>query len=72
MWFGATTLYIMIDMSKFANIIGEVAAVAASMANGCKYVELTTYFRNRVPEMTEEEIATASNILYALQRKIAH
>jgi hypothetical protein len=55
---------------KFANIIGEVAAVAANMVSGCKYVELTTYFRNHVPEMTEEEIATASNILYALQRAI--
>lgn len=70
MWFGATILYIMADMSKFANIIGEVAAIAANMASGCNYVELTTYFRNHVPGMTEEEIATASNILYALQRKI--
>lgn len=55
---------------KFANIIGEVAAVAANMASGCKYVELTTYFRNHVPEMTDEEIATASKILYSLQRAI--
>lgn len=55
---------------KFANIVGEVAAVAANMVCGCKYVELTTYFKNHVPEMTDEEIATASNILYSLQQAI--
>lgn len=55
---------------KFANIVGEVAAVAANMVCGCKYVELTTYFKNHVPEMTDEEIATASNILYSLQKAI--
>lgn len=55
---------------KFANIIGEVAAIAANMVCGCKYVELTTYFKNHVPEMTDEEIATASKILYSLQRAI--
>lgn len=55
---------------KFANIVGEVTAIASNMAMGCEYVELTTYFKNHVPEMTDEEIATASKILYSLQTAI--
>jgi hypothetical protein len=56
--------------SVFFRIIDEVASVAADMQRGGKYVELSTYFRNHVPGITDEQVEVVTKVLYSLQRRI--
>jgi hypothetical protein len=55
---------------KFFNIIDEVATVAMMMQRGCKFVEISTYFRNHVPGITDEEVSVICEVLYPMQRRI--
>jgi hypothetical protein len=55
---------------KFFNIIDEVATVAMMMQRGCKFVEISTYFRNHVPGITDEEVKTICDVLVPLQNRI--
>lgn len=55
---------------KFFNIIDEVATVAMMMQRGCIFVEISTYFRNHVPGITDEEVKTICDVLVHLQNRI--
>lgn len=60
----------MLPIDKFYNIIDEVATIVNDMHRGARYVELSTYFRNRVPGITDAEISAICDVLYPMQRKI--
>jgi hypothetical protein len=40
------------------------------MQRGCKFVEISTYFRNHVPGITDEEVKTICDVLVPLQNRI--
>lgn len=58
------------NTDKFFNLIDEVASVAAMMQRGGKFVELSTYFRNHCPGITDEEVSVICEVLYPMQRRI--
>lgn len=60
----------MTQSDKLYNIIDEAIIVASQMYQGTIFVELSTYFKNHIPGITNEEIEILRDILLPIQERV--
>lgn len=51
------------------NLLSEMCDMSIAIADGCKFVEISTYLRNHIPGITDAEIELFRDILGPVQQR---
>ena len=51
------------------NLLSEMCDMSIAIADGCRFVEISTYLRNHVPGITTEQIELFRDILNPVQHR---
>jgi hypothetical protein len=55
--------------NHLANLLMEMCDMATAIAQGCQFVEISTYLRNHIPGITDAEIELFRDILNPVQQR---
>lgn len=57
------------DTQHLFNLLSEMCDMSIAIADGCKFVEISTYLRNHIPGITAEQIELFRDILTPVQHR---